>query len=55
MNLPAPESPTRRIDATRLRKAVKVYEEAVAAHEVRPSMESSMLVAVAETVLRGLW
>ncbi len=55
MSLPQPEAPTRVIDATRLREAVRAYEESVREHEADPSMERAMLVAVAETVLRGLW
>ncbi len=55
MTLPEPQAPTRRINAGRLRAAVRAYESAVRAHDVEPTMERAMLVAVAETVLRGLW
>ncbi len=51
ISLPEPEEPTRCIDIGRLAEAVRNLDEAIAIHEEWPSMESAMLVAVAEHVI----
>ncbi len=51
ISLPRAEEPTRCIDIGRLVEAARNLDEAVSLHEAHPSMESAMLVAVAENVL----
>ncbi len=48
------EEPTRVIDIGRLVAAAREYEEALQEHLESPSMESAMLVFVAETTLQAV-
>ncbi len=48
------EAPTCRVDVTRLRAALDVYEEAYRSHEENPCLENALLVEVALGVLQAI-